>query len=82
MVNGYFLCLLPIIRAHQDLTWASLMAQSVKNLLAMKTWVLLLPGLLPEDLGSIPGSGRFPRGGNDNPLQCCLENPTEEPGGL
>ena len=28
------------------------------------------------DLGSIPGLGRSPRGGNDNPLQCsCLENP-------
>ena len=28
------------------------------------------------DLGSIPGSGRSPRGGHDNPLQySCLENP-------
>ena len=28
------------------------------------------------DLGSIPGSGRFPGGGHDNPLQySCLENP-------
>ena len=28
------------------------------------------------DLGLIPGSGRSPRGGNDNPLQySCLENP-------
>ena len=28
-----------------------------------------------ENLGSIPGSGRFPGGGNDYPLQCsCLEN--------
>ena len=27
------------------------------------------------DLRSIPGSGRFPAGGNGNPLQCsCLEN--------
>ena len=27
------------------------------------------------DLGSIPGSGRFPGGGNGNPLQySCLEN--------
>ena len=27
------------------------------------------------DLGSIPGLGRFPRGGHGNPLQyCCLEN--------
>ena len=29
-----------------------------------------------RDLGSVPGSGRSPRGGNGNPLQCsCLENP-------
>ena len=36
------------------------------------------------DMGSIPGSGRSPGGGNGNPLQySCLENPrTEEPGGL
>ena len=28
------------------------------------------------DTGSIPGSGRSPGGGSDNPLQCsCLENP-------
>ena len=30
------------------------------------------------DLGSIPGSGRSPGKGNDNPLQySCLENPVE-----
>ena len=30
------------------------------------------------DLGSIPGSGRFPGEGNGNPLQCsCLENPMD-----
>ena len=36
------------------------------------------------DTGSIPGSERFPAGGNGKPLQySCLENPvTEEPGGL
>ena len=29
------------------------------------------------DAGSMPGSGRFPEGGNGNPLQCsCLGNPT------
>ena len=28
-----------------------------------------------RDVGSIPGSGRFPRGGNSNPPQySCLEN--------
>ena len=38
----------------------------------------------PGDAGSIPGLGRPPREGNDNPQQdSCLENPwTEEPGGL
>ena len=30
------------------------------------------------DLGSIPGSGRFPGEGNSNPLQhSCLENPMD-----
>ena len=30
------------------------------------------------DMGSVPGSGRFPEGGNGNPLQCsCLENPMD-----
>ena len=31
-----------------------------------------------KDTGSISGSGRFPGGGNGNPLQhSCLENPTD-----
>ena len=31
-----------------------------------------------EDLGSIPGSGRFPEEGNGNPFQySCLKNPTD-----
>ena len=36
------------------------------------------------DMGSIPGSGRFPGEGNDSPLQhSCWQIPrTEEPGGL
>ena len=30
------------------------------------------------DVGSIPASGRFPAGGNGNPLQCCcLGNPMD-----
>ena len=34
-----------------------------------------------EDLGSIPGSGRFPGEGNGNPLQySCLENPMDRGG--
>ena len=45
--------------------WASLVAQTVKNLSAM--W---------EDLGSILGWGRSLRGGHGNPLlYSCLENP-------
>ena len=36
-----------------------------------------------RDIGLIPGLGRSPRVGNDNPLQySCLENSTEEPSGL
>ena len=36
------------------------------------------------DTGSIPGSGRFPGGGDGNPfLYSCLKIPwTEEPGGI
>ena len=31
-----------------------------------------------RDVGSIPGSGRFPGGGNGNPVQCsCLGNPMD-----
>ena len=31
-----------------------------------------------RDVGSIPGSGRSPRGGHGNPLQYfCLENPMD-----
>ena len=42
-------------------SWASLMAQRVKNV---------------GDMGLIPGLGRFPGGGCDNPLHySSLENP-------
>ena len=36
------------------------------------------------DAGSVPGSGRYPGGGYDKPLQCsCLKSPwTEDSGGL
>ena len=31
-----------------------------------------------RDTGSIPGSGKSPAGGHDNPHQCsCLENPMD-----
>ena len=29
------------------------------------------------DMGSLPGLGRFPRGGHGNPLHSCLENPRD-----
>ena len=33
-------------------------------------------------MGSIPGSGRSPGGGNGNPFQyCCLENPMDRGAG-
>ena len=37
-----------------------------------------------RDVGLIPGLGKFPGGGNGNPLQySCMGNPrTEDPGGL
>ena len=32
----------------------------------------------PGDVGSVPGSGRFPGGGHGNPHQySCLENPMD-----
>ena len=35
------------------------------------------------DVGSVPGSGRFPGEGNGNPLQySCLRNPMDRGGGL
>ena len=47
-------------------SWASLVGQPVKNLPAI------------QDTGSIPGSGRSPGEGNDNPLHYpCLENPMD-----
>jgi len=47
------------------------LAQVVNNLLTNA-------GDTRRDSGSIPGSGRSPGGGNDNPLQdFCLENPMD-----
>ena len=47
----------------------SLVTQTVKN----------LPSNAGDDMtGSIPGLGRFPGGGNGNPLRySCLENPMD-----
>ena len=53
-----------------NIAWASQVALVAKNPPA-KTGDL-------RDLGSIPRSGRCPRGGNGNPLQySCLENPKD-----
>ena len=52
-------------------TWACQVALVVKNPPANAG--------ATEDVGSIPGSGRSPGGGHDNPLQySCLENPTDQ----
>ena len=53
--------------------WASLVDQSVKNLLAMQQ-----PVCNAGDLGSIPGLRRCPGEENGNPLQhSCLRNSME-----
>ena len=50
--------------------WASQVVLVVKNILANAEDV--------RDVGSIPGSGRSPGGGDGNPLQySCLENRTD-----
>ena len=50
--------------------WASQVALVVKNPPANTGDV--------RDVGSIPGLGRGPGRGHDNPLQCsCLENPMD-----
>ena len=45
----------------------------------MAQWVKNLPTMRDTgDAGSVLGSGRFPRGGNDNPLQySCLKSPMD-----
>ena len=59
--------MVPFFLPHPTLThWASLVAQTVKRLPTV------------GDPGSIPGLGRFPGEGNDNPLQyACLDNPMD-----
>ena len=54
-------------RGRKELDRTSLVAQMVKA-----------SGYNVGDLGSIPGSGRYPGEGNGNPLQySCLENPMD-----
>ena len=46
----------------------------------MAQWVKNLPANAGDvrDMGSIPGSGKSPGGGNGNPCQhSCLENPMD-----
>ena len=65
MSTGNYFALSPFEEEYQG-KWASLVAQTVKNLPANA-----------GDPSSIPASGRSPGGGNGNPLQySCLENPT------
>ena len=65
---------------------ASLVAQVVKSIFLQCRKLRFDPCNAEdaEDSGSVPGLGRFPGGGNGNPLQySCLESPwTKEPGGL
>ena len=52
------------------MSWASQIVLRVKNPPANAGDV--------KDTGSVPGSGRFPRGGHGNPLQYSfLENPMD-----
>ena len=61
-----FLCLWDL-PGNNRVVWTSLVAQTVKRL-----------SINAGDLGSIPGSGRFPGEENGNPLQySCLENPMD-----
>ena len=49
-------------------------------LMELPRWLSVVKNLLAnaEDEGSIPGQGRYPRGGNDNSLHfSCLENPID-----
>ena len=59
---------------HQDTTAASNMHPALCMGFPGSIVVKNLPANA-GDMGSIPGSGRFPGGGNGNPLQySCLEN--------
>ena len=71
-----------------DSAWTPKTHSWVQNsALILSTWapqVVLVVKNLPanagdtRDAGSVPGSGRSPAGGNDNPLQYfCLENPLD-----
>ena len=64
-------CLLVIIQVKANDLRTSQVAPVIKNPLANAGD--------KRDLGSVTGSGRFPGGRNDNPLQfSCLENPMDK----
>ena len=62
-------------------TWVNLKTMLMRIQGTRASQVALVVRNLPaiaEDVGSIPGPGRSPGGGHDNPLQCsCLENPMD-----
>ena len=62
-------------------TWVNLKTMMMRIQGTRASQVALVVRNLPaiaEDVGSIPGPGRSPGGGHDNPLQCsCLENPMD-----
>ena len=63
-------CVLKSFMYNYYTEWASQRAPEVKNLPANARNV--------RDLSSVPGLGRFPGGGNGNPLlYSCLENPMD-----
>ena len=78
--------------AYSTFTWnhSNIGKISPQNCLQFPSWILSFENKIPGgsevkvsacnegDLGSIPGSGRSPGGGNGSPLQySCLENPMD-----
>ena len=49
-----------------------------RQFLGLPWWLSGKESTCQADVGSIPGSGKFPGEGNDNPVQhSCLGNPTD-----
>ena len=61
---------------HRALSWAPCAVQHLPTSYLFNMWQS--PPVNAGDVGSIPGSGRSPGGGNGNPHQySCLENPMD-----
>ena len=64
-----------------DSGWVQVLAHGLKSQSEVNGFRMthfIAPFCNEGDLGLIPGSGRSPGGGHDNPLQySCLENPME-----